>query len=242
MGWFGTALGAGIGFMFGGPLGAVIGATAGHFGVDDRNASSVESRQAAYFGTLFCCLAKMAKADGHVSKSEIRVVEDFITNVLKFDGETRKFAIDVFTAARDDSTPAEEYIKQFAEIIQYNQDVGSSFLTVLHQIALADGVLGPNEISILRTAEFHLRLARGTVDSLIGTSSVGDIEKSYKVLECTPDMSDAQIKSAYRESCKKFHPDYLQSKGLPPEFISFANDQMVKIRQAYENINEHRNM
>jgi DnaJ like chaperone protein len=53
-------------------------------------------------------------------------------------------------------------------------------------------------------------------------------------------MSDAEIKKVYREKCLQFHPDKLASKGLPDEFMKFANDQLVKINEAYETIQNAR--
>ena len=52
--------------------------------------------------------------------------------------------------------------------------------------------------------------------------------------------SDADIKKVYREKCLQFHPDKLASKGLPDEFMKFANDQLVKINEAYETIKDAR--
>ncbi|MHA1692671.1 MAG: DnaJ domain-containing protein, partial [Candidatus Heimdallarchaeaceae archaeon] len=114
-----------------------------------------------------------------------------------------------------------------------------SFIGILHTIALSDGNIHPSELSILRTAESYLRLPSGTVDQLLGSSGKS-ISECYSILDCSPDMTNEEIKSAYRVQCKKFHSDHLQSKGLPEEFIQFANSQLILVRNAYETIFEER--
>lgn len=242
MGLLGKIVGGGLGFLVGGPIGAAIGATAGHYGYDaGEEPSPEEEREIAFYGTLFCCLAKMAKADGVVSKSEIEAIDSFIINDLKWDGDLRNFAIDVVRQAKDDAVPVEEYISQFAEIIQYDLEIGHSFVGILHRVAMSDGILHPNELSILRTAESYLRLPFGTVDQLLGSSGKS-ISECYEILDCSPEMTNSEIKSAYRVQCKKFHSDHLQSKGLPDEFIQFANSQLILVRNAYETICDLRGM
>jgi DnaJ like chaperone protein len=77
------------------------------------------------------------------------------------------------------------------------------------------------------------------VDGLLG-GRPSDLNDAYKTLECTPDMSDAEIKKAYRKKCLQFHPDKLASKGLPDEFLKFANEQVAKINEAYDTIQKSR--
>jgi len=65
---------------------------------------------------------------------------------------------------------------------------------------------------------------------------------AYQVLECTPEMSDAEIKKKYREKCIEFHPDKLAAKGLPDEFMKYANEQLAKINEAYDALKKARNI
>jgi DnaJ like chaperone protein len=83
-------------------------------------------------------------------------------------------------------------------------------------------------------------LPAGSVDSLLGTARSGDVEAAYKTLDVSPEMSDLEIKKAYREKCIQFHPDKLASKGLPEEFMKYANEQVAKINAAYDIIEKHR--
>ena len=67
-----------------------------------------------------------------------------------------------------------------------------------------------------------------------------DIDKYYKILNCTPESSNQDIKSSYKKLVKDFHPDTIVSKGLPEEFMDFAKKRFQEIQGAYEKINQER--
>ena len=79
-----------------------------------------------------------------------------------------------------------------------------------------------------------------TIDALLGGRPTSNLADAYKVLECTPGMSDAEIKKVYRQKCIDFHPDKLASKGLPDEFMEYANEQLSKVNDAYDTIKKSR--
>ena len=69
---WGKIIGGAAGFALGGPLGAIVGAAAGH-AVDKMRAGppSEKRRQAAFSIAVIVLAAKMAKADGVVTRDEI---------------------------------------------------------------------------------------------------------------------------------------------------------------------------
>jgi len=125
-------------------------------------------------------------------------------------------------------------------VIQFNPQIAMTFLAALHAVAQADGLIHPGEREILQQAERAFRLRPGTVDALLGGSRANNADDAYKVLEVTPDMTDAEIKKIYRQKCVEFHPDKLASKGLPKEFMEYANEQLSKINEAYDTIKKAR--
>ena len=54
----------------------------------------------------------------------------------------------------------------------------------------------------------------------------------YKVLGVAPDATDDEIKKAYRELAKKYHPDNYANT----EFSDIANEKMKEINEAYDEI------
>ena len=52
----------------------------------------------------------------------------------------------------------------------------------------------------------------------------------------------AEIKKQYRKLVTEYHPDKIESKGLPEEFIKFANDKFIIIQEAYDHIKRERRL
>ena len=86
MSFINSLIGGMIGGAFGGPLGAVLGAVLGSkLGSQKKQSfSSNERNQAAFFTALFACLAKVAKADGVVSREEVDKVDSFIKEKFQY--------------------------------------------------------------------------------------------------------------------------------------------------------------
>ncbi len=236
MAWTGKLIGGVLGSLLG-PLGTVVGGGIGH--QFDKGASRFQTTAMAFQAAFFGCLAKMAKADGQISQAEIDTVEQIMAR-LGYTGSMRAAAVEIFRKAKDDAHTAADYLNQLASIIQFNPQIAMTFLAALHAVAQADGFIHPNEREILLQAERVFRLRPGTIDAMLGTSKTGAVDEAYKALDCTPDMSDEEIKRAYRQKCIEYHPDKLTSKGLPEEFMQYANEQLAKVNEAYDTIKKAR--
>ncbi len=67
-----------------------------------------------------------------------------------------------------------------------------------------------------------------------------DLKKDYlKALGLGPDATLEEVKKAYREMSKKFHPDVISGKDLDEEFIAFATERFRKIQEAFEYLKEN---
>jgi DnaJ like chaperone protein len=236
MAWTGKIIGGVLGSLLG-PVGTVIGVGIGHqFDKGaDRVRATAQTIQVAFFG----CLAKMARADGQITQAEIDAVEQIMAR-FGYTGTMREAAIDIFRKAKDDPHTAADYLNQLAGVVQFNHQIALTFLAALHAVARADGTIHPNEREILMQAERAFRLQPGTIDALLGGRPSSNLADAYKILECTPGMSDEVIKRIYRRKCNDFHPDKLASKGLPAEFMEYANEQLAKVNEAYDTIKKAR--
>ena len=237
--WTGKIIGGVLGSLLG-PLGTVVGVGIGH--QFDKGASRMQSTAMAFQAAFFGCLAKMARADGQVTQEEINAVEQIMAR-MGYRGPMREAAIEIFRKAKDDAHTAADYLNQLASIIQFNPQIAMTFLMALHAVAQADGFIHPNERDILLQAERAFRLRPGTIDALLGgapRTRANVLDAAYQVLECTPDMIDDEIKTIWRKKCMEYHPDKLASKGLPEEFMQYANEQLAKVNDAYDTIKKAR--
>lgn len=94
---------------------------------------------------------------------------------------------------------------------------------------------------MLLEAKTFFRIQEGLYQSLRGRyvgahSSTTSLSKHYENLGITADTPAPEIKKAYRRKANEFHPDKIEGKGLPPEFIKFANDRLAEINESYDAI------
>lgn len=252
MSWFGKLAFGSLGMLFGGPLGAVIGAAVGHQLIDKRNDAAgygfqrkqagrlndVEAHQAAYFVCIFSVLGKLAKADGVVTHDELAVA-DTVINSLNVSEQEKTFARSIFNESKSSPYSIEDFALQFYQMNRSQQTVLYSFMDMLFQMAAADGVLHPAEEKALGAIKNIFRLDDRQFDS-IKARYFKDVEKYYRILNCTPSSTGDEIKKSYKKLVKDFHPDTIISKGLPDEFVDFATRRFQEIQEAYEKVRQER--
>jgi DnaJ like chaperone protein len=258
MGWFGKLIGGTTGFFIGGPIGAILGAAVGHSfdkraeiqGSGKRNYrhysssgsqtfSSNDQTQMIFFVATFSMLGKMAAADGQVSSSEIRAIEDFIDRNLRLNIAEKEFAMRIVNTSAASREPFEKFAQQFYSLFNRQPQMLQTMYDILQRVATADNSLTKDEEKILEAAAniFNLNSRGSSASYSTGSSS----DKNYSILGCKKTDSSDTIKSAYKKLVKDYHPDTIASKGLPEEFTKFAAEKFREINQAYEEIRKERN-
>ena len=237
MSFWKAGIGGMIGFTIGGPIGGILGAIIGSKlgGKEQARPSINQKNQAAFFTALFACFAKIAKADGKVTREEVDKVDHFIKERFKFPPDQRAFAIQVFNHAKDDNNSFRDYASQLSSLLSNNQSALVMFYEFLFELSMADGYLDPTEEEILNEAIPIFGLDPDLF-KLNKRKFGADISDAYTVLGVTKDMSYKEIKTAYQRKRKEFHPDTLLSKGLPEELLEKAKDKFIEIQSAFEEI------
>ena len=237
MSFWKAGIGGMIGFTIGGPIGGILGAIIGSKLGDRGQArpSINQKNQAAFFTALFACFAKIAKADGKVTREEVDKVDHFIKDRFKFPPDQRAFAIQVFNHAKDDNNSFRDYASQLSSLLSNNQSALVMFYELLFELSMADGHLDTTEEEILSEAIPIFGLDPDLF-KLNKRKFGADISDAYAVLGVTKDMSYKEIKTAYQRKRKEFHPDTLLSKGLPEELLEKAKDKFIEIQSAFEEI------
>lgn len=241
---WGKLLGGAAGFAFGGPIGALMGAMLGH-SFDRRQEGGgagaglgMGMRQTAFTLAVIALGAKMAKADGHVTRDEVEVFK----RVFNISPHEMGTVGRLFDEAKKEASGYEPYAEQIATMFRRAPDVLEDLLGALFLIAKADGNVHPAERAFLE----HVAQIFGFSEARyarIRESYLGDDGgDAYAILGVSPSISDAGLKKAYRKLIREHHPDRLMAQGLPQEFIDVANDKLAAINDAYDRIEKERGL
>ncbi len=180
--------------------------------------------------------AKLAKADGVVSRSEVSAFRD-VFHVAPGDEAS---AGRVFNLARQDVAGYEAYARQIKRLFRDDMDMLEDLFEGLFHVAMADGKYHPLEDMFL-----------GRVAQIFGISErafratrarrVPDAERDpYDVLGVDADAPMEDIRKAWRKMVRDTHPDTMMARGLPEEAIKLAEARMVAVNKAWEQISRER--
>ena len=256
---FGKILGGVLGFAVGGPLGALLGAAAGHGLIDrSRGRAALEGNGAdeEQAGVMFALgvialSAKVAKADGAVTRDEIRTFQ----RIFPFDPDERDRIADLYNEARRSTDGFEAYAEQVRGALAGKPELLAEVVDALYAIAAADGELHPAEERMIARIGAIFGLGDYEMASLRARHAIADGSRSdggraadgrdgaadaYAVLGVEPGVSDEELRAAHRKLVVTYHPDKLASKGLPEEFMELANDRLAAINAAYETVTRER--
>ena len=229
--------GAAAGLIAGGPLGAALGALAGHF-LLDRPASGQTAAAdpgIAFTIAIIALGAKMARSDGRVTGDEEEAFHNYFRVPPSEEASVRR----IFRLARQDTAGLETYARQIANIYRGNPAVLEDILDGLFEIAKADGILHPGELAFLERVAEIFGFAPNEFRR-IRASHFPDLEDPYLILGVAHDASEDEIWHTYRLLVRENHPDSLIARGVPAEFIKLANDKLAAINTAYEKIEAER--
>jgi len=198
------------------------------------NLRTPPERTVAFAIAVIALGAKMAKADGQVTRDEVAAFREVFT----IPPEEEKNAGRLFNLARQDVAGFEDYARKIKAM--YDDDVTAPLCELmegLFHIALADGHYHPNEDAFLtRVGEvFGIDEARF---KRLRAQFVPDAERDpYDVLGVSHDAPISEIRRAWRQLVRDTHPDSMAARGVPEEAVKLAEKRMIAINLAWDEIN-----
>ena len=232
---WGSLIGGFVGFSFAGPIGALIGSMIGGRISSARRVGfqkSFASSQQVFAIALIILTAKLAKADGQVSKEELIAIK----NKLKIPDHEIDQVEKIFNKAKEDSLGYEPYAQQIAQIYRNNPVVLDEVINILFYIAEADGKVSDSEITMIRNIARIFSISQSQFEGIRESRKGSDKLNPYVVLGCDPNEDFASIRKKYLSLSKKHHPDVLVSKGVPQEVIEESKKKMRAINSAFDQI------
>ena len=230
---WGKIIGSATGFALGGPIGALLGGAAGHaldkFKTKEKLPEELALKQIGFTIGVIVLSAKMAKADGKVTKSEIKAFKEKI-NVP--DNEIKNVAR-LWDQAKKTTDGFEVYAKQISNLLEKNSSVLEELLNLLVIIAEADGKITNLEKKYLKEVSNIFGFSEQDFERICSSKLDKHIDP-YQTLGVLKDAPLEEIKNKWKTLAMKHHPDRLIAQGIPQDIIETNTYRLKEINNAWD--------
>lgn len=196
-------------------------------------------RQVAFSVAMIALSAKMAKADGVVTRDEV----DAFREIFEIPDAEAKNVARLYNLAKQDVAGYPAYAARLAALCgsgERNCPLLEDILDGLFHIAKADGVLHDKEMAFLAHIAEIFRIDEERFARIAARHVRADDVDPYQVLGVARSDDFPTVRRRYRRLVAENHPDRLAARGVPPEFMAIANDRMATLNAAYETIERER--
>ncbi|SMF71647.1 DnaJ like chaperone protein [Xaviernesmea oryzae] len=200
-----------------------------------------ETRRKVSFSVAIIALsAKMAKADGIVTETEVRAFQQ----IFDFPDEEARNVARLYNLARQDVAGYEAYAMKLAGLCgsgaSQNCPMLENVVDGLFHIAKADGLVHEKELGFLARIAEIFRIDEAHFRRIMARHVHLDGADPYLVLGVSPEDDFAKIRKQYRLLVSEHHPDRLIARGVPVALHAAANERMAALNAAYAAIAKER--
>tara|TARA_B100000686_G_scaffold324974_1_gene381191 strand:- start:1949 stop:2671 length:723 start_codon:yes stop_codon:yes gene_type:complete len=240
MSWF---LGAGLGFLRGGPLGALIGGAAQHFLTKNfqkeirRNLSAVKD-EGGFVVCLVSALTHICMGRDDITLCQTRVIHKFFARNLNYDGHGFKYIQEIINESKR-INPDLAYLAE-----NYKKSTDGNYVLLLlalaYQVALVEGALDLDVQSRINSLAEELAVDPEEHNRIRAKYCLEALRTPYTVLEVLPTATNAEIKKSYRLKASEFHPDRVAHLGQ--ERVEEAHLRFLEVQTAYRELEKIRGL
>lgn len=189
-------------------------------------------RSVAFAIAVIALGAKMAKADGLVTRDEVTAFRE----VFQIAQDDEAGAAKVFNLARQDVAGYEDYAQRIKRMFGDETETLGDLMEGLFHIAVADGVYHPKEDRFLEDVARIFGLPEHEFRALRHRFVPDETPDPYTVLGVTPETPMEDIRAAWRRQVRDSHPDRMLARGVPEEAVKLAEKRIIDINRAWEEI------
>lgn len=191
-------------------------------------------RTVAFTIAVIALGAKMAKADGQVTRDEVAAFR----RVFQIPPGEEANAARVFNMARTDVAGFDAYARKIAAMFGPGNPVLKDLLEGLFAIAVADGDYHEAEDAFLHEVAGIFGL-EACCYRAIRASFVPEAEPDpWTVLELEPGVPLAEARKRWRALVREAHPDRAIARGLPQEAVRLAEERVIALNKAWDAISK----
>ena len=212
--------------------------------LDRLRAAPAPERSVGFTIAVIALGAKMAKADGAVTRDEVSAFR----RVFAIPEDEEANAARVFNLARQDVAGFDTYARKVAAL--FRQDDGPlcaddrniliDLLEGLFHIAMADGAYHPAEEMFLAEVARIFGLDDRCYRILRGRFVEGAPRDPHDVLGIAPGASLDEARAAWKQAVRDSHPDAMIARGVPVEAVKLAERRLIAINEAWDVISTRR--
>ena len=193
---------------------------------------SAPERSVGFTIAVIALSAKMAKADGQVTRDEVTAFRE----VFHIAAADEAGAARVFNLARQDVAGFEEYAARVHAMFGADTTPLRDVLDGLFHIAMADGFYHPNEDAFLERVAQIFQISDAEFRGLRMRFVPDAVPDPYSVLGAQPEMALAEIRKIWQKLVRENHPDAQIARGLPAEAVKLAQKRLIDINTAWDDI------
>ena len=189
-------------------------------------------RSVAFAIAVIALSAKMAKADGIVTRDEVAAFRE----VFVIAPEDEANAARVYNLAREDVAGFQDYARRIANMFGDRHEALFNLMEGLFHIAAADGLYHEAEDAFLAEVGNIFGLSEREFRNL-RTRYVPDAPPDpYAVLGVDPDTHVDEVRAAWKRIVRDCHPDRMMARGVPEEARKLAEERIIAANNAWEEI------
>ncbi|MDO6730582.1 molecular chaperone DjiA [Marinovum sp. 2_MG-2023] len=189
-------------------------------------------RSVAFTIAVIALGAKMAKADGLVTRDEVTAFRE----VFHIAPEDEDQAARVFNLARQDVAGYADYARRIRAMFDETGTALCDLLEGLFHIAVADGSYHPAEDDFLREVSMIFGLDERQFLAFRARFVPDAPNDPYTVLGVSPDTPLDDIRKVWRQAVREGHPDRMMARGVPQEAVRLSERRLIDINRAWDDI------
>lgn len=189
-------------------------------------------RTVAFTIAVIALGAKMAKADGEVTRNEVSAFRE----VFHVPAEEEANAARVFNLARQDVAGYDAYARKIRTMFRGDSKVLTDVLEGLFHVSVSDGAYHEREDEFLADVARIFGIAEPCFRAIRARYAPDAPRDPYDVLGLPHDASKEQARAAWKDAVRETHPDRLIARGVPEEAVELAERRLIAVNAAWEEI------
>ncbi len=234
MSWW---MGAGLGFLRGGPFGAVVGGVTEHF-IGKKIQKKLQkclpgiNNKSDFITCLVIILSRVGSVNGALTQNQIKIVHKFFQKNLSFVAADFKAIDPLILEVQNKKPDIEKFVEEYKKSCKDNYNL--LLVALCYQITLIEKSLDEGTEKMLKSIVLLLGLSYEQHNEIRMKYFLSPLKTAYHVLEISSDASNDEIKKAYRNLISTCHPDRVANEG--DAAIEAAHLKFLEIQEAYQEL------